>query len=85
MSLLKSRHIPIKIVAFALNGQNVVGADQTFNITQLEAEQRYFAENGTIYLIRPDHHINGRWIQYSENAILATFEQFISSAQGVVA
>ncbi|ENV33356.1 FAD-dependent monooxygenase [Acinetobacter gerneri] len=85
VSLLKSRHIPIQIVAFALNGQNVVGADQTFQITQLEAEQRYFAENGTIYLIRPDHHINGRWIQYSENAILATFEQFISSAQGVVA
>nr|WP_174506269.1 FAD-dependent monooxygenase [Acinetobacter sp. Marseille-Q1620] len=80
---LKKRGIPLKTIAFAMKGQNVQGADQILPISIIDANERYFAGNGTIYLVRPDHHINGRWLQYRENIFINTFDQFLNSSQGV--
>ncbi len=85
ISLLKQQGIPLQVIAFALNTQVVQGADHTLNISSEQAKVHYFAEQDTAYLIRPDHHINARWIKYRENSLTQTFNQFIHSAHGVVA
>ena len=82
---LKEQGVPAQLVALAMDGQAVAGADLTLNIDAELVQQRFFADIGAVYVVRPGHHINGRWLNYRENAILSTFNQFINASEGAVA
>lgn len=85
INALKVQGIPLRLVALALDGIEACDADQSFAISQEVAAERFFASAGAIYLVRPGHHINGRWINYREQAITQTFKQFLQAAEGAVA
>ena len=82
---LKAQGVPVQIIALAQDGVTVNGADKTFMIEENIAAERLFAQTGAIYLVRPGHHINGRWMTYRENAITQTFQQFLQAAEGAAA
>ena len=82
---LKAQHIPLKLVALALDGQTVTEADMSLAIAPETAATRFCAQVGAIYLVRPGQHINGRWLSYKAQAIRQTFSQFSRVAQGVAA
>lgn len=82
---LKAKGIPVQLVALAIDGQTAEAADRTLAINADLAENRFLAAAGAVYLVRPGHHINGRWINYRENALTQTFEQFANVENGVAA
>lgn len=82
---LKEKGIPAQIVALAIDGQAAAEADVSLTISPELAAERFFAEAGAVYLVRPGHHINGRWISYRENALTQTFQQFTEVAEGAAA
>lgn len=71
---LKDKGIPIKIIALSITQQQVQGADISHQIDEQVQIERYFAQNGTVYFVRPDHHISGRWLSYCDNATNAITE-----------
>lgn len=85
IAALKTQGIPVQLIALALDGVTADGADRTAAIAPDVAAERFFAQAGAIYLVRPGHHINGRWINYRENAIPQTFQQFLQAAEGAAA
>ncbi|WP_298144289.1 FAD-dependent monooxygenase [uncultured Acinetobacter sp.] len=82
---LKDKGLPVQVVALATDGQAVLEADVSLTITPEVAADRFFAGANAVYLVRPGHHINGRWINYRENELTQTFQQFAKVAQGVAA
>lgn len=82
---LKQQGIPVQIVALALDQHMVAEADVCLNIHPDIATERFFASVGTVYLVRPGHHINGRWLSYRENVLTQTFKQFTDVVEGAVA
>ncbi len=85
ISALKQQGIPAQVVALAIDGQAVSEADITLEINPKIAKERFFADVGAIYLVRPDHHINGRWVIYRENVMTETLHQFTQETKGVAA
>ncbi|OTG90901.1 monooxygenase [Acinetobacter sp. ANC 3813] len=83
ITALKVQGIPIQIIALAVDGQKSTEAEHTFSITPEIAAEQFFAQAGAVYLVRPEHHINGRWMNYVEQSITQTLNQFLHSAQGV--
>ncbi|VVD74254.1 FAD-dependent monooxygenase [Pandoraea anhela] len=59
----RERGVPVKVVSFALSQQDVAGADLTLPDPTGHAAAKYGADNGTTYLVRPDHHICARWLR----------------------
>ncbi len=82
---LKAQGIPVQLVALTIDGQAASDADVSLSINSELAAERFFAGAGTVYLVRPGHHINGRWNSYRENALTQTFQQFTQSAEGAAA
>ncbi|RZJ23823.1 MULTISPECIES: FAD-dependent monooxygenase [unclassified Acinetobacter] len=82
---LKAKDIPVQLIALNIDGQKVEAADRNLAINTDIAQQRLLAQSGAIYLVRPGHHINGRWLNYRENALTQTFEQFANVENGVAA
>lgn len=82
---LKAKGVPVQLIALAIDGQAAKDADLSLVINADLVENRLLAGVGAIYLVRPGHHINGRWINYRENALTQTFQQFTEVAEGVVA
>lgn len=80
---LKAQGVPVQVVALAIDGQDAAGVARTLNIDLDIARERFYANAGAVYLVRPGHHINGRWLNYRENALTQTFHQFLSTAEGV--
>lgn len=85
VNALKARGIIIQIIALAVDGVNATHADKTLTITHEMLDDHFYAHIGSIYLVRPGHHINGRWLKYRETALTQTFNQFIPVTQGVAA
>ena len=85
ITALKQQDIPVQVVALAIDGQAVSEADVTLTINSEIAKERFFADAGAVYLVRPGHHINGRWVNYRKNAITETLHQFTHAAEGVAA
>lgn len=85
ITTLKQQGVPAQLIALAIDGQAVIEADATFTINPEIAEERFFADTGAIYLVRPGHHINGRWVNYCENALIETLHQFTQEAEGIAA
>ncbi|MCI3207478.1 MULTISPECIES: FAD-dependent monooxygenase [Pandoraea] len=59
----RERGVPVQVVAFALSQHSVAGADLTLPDPTGHAAAKYGAEDGTTYLVRPDHHICARWLK----------------------
>jgi len=57
----RERGVPVTVIAFADKQTTVAGADITLPDPAGHAFERYGAEHGTAYLVRPDHHICARW------------------------
>ena len=77
---LKCRGIPIKIIGLSTTQQTVQDADATYKIDKHVQTERYFAQDGSVYFVRPDHHIAGRWLNYLDdviNAITETLAPFL--------
>lgn len=85
VSAIKQRGFPIQLIALTLDDQAVAAADLSFRIDAEIAAQQLFAAVGSLYLIRPDQHINARWLQYRENALSHTLNQVIQFAAGASA
>ena len=83
INALKQFGIPAQLIALAIDDQKVKQADISFTIDPNIVKDCFFADVNTIYLVRPGHHINGRWLNYRENAITGTFHQFTQVAEGV--
>lgn len=81
LSALKKQGIPLQVIALALDGQTVVDADVSFNLTPEVAAEYLFAQTGAIYLVCPSQHINGRWLHYRKNALTQTFQQITNIAK----
>lgn len=82
---LKEKGIPAQIVALTIDGQTIAEADVSLTITPELAAECFFADAGAVYLVRPGHHINGRWLSYRKNALTQTFQQFTEVTEGAVA
>lgn len=77
------QQLPVQLIALTLDGQEASAADQSVAINAQLAAERFCGDVGSIYLVRPDHHINGRWLSYQPGQISAVFEQFSTSKEGV--
>jgi len=51
----------------------VVGRD--FEDSEGLLAQRYDAENGAVYLLRPDQHVAARWREFDETEIRAALKR----------
>ncbi|MBU3846411.1 MAG: FAD-dependent monooxygenase, partial [Candidatus Acinetobacter avistercoris] len=80
---LKAHDVPLQIIALDVNTQPVAQADYSFSATADVLQERFGSSAGSVYLVRPDHHINGRWLNYRNHAISETFNQFIQVKEGV--
>ena len=58
--------IPVQPLVLGLNSE--IKGVSVFDL-QVIAAQRYDAQNGTTYLLRPDQHITARWKRYVSSAI----------------
>lgn len=85
VAALKKRGVPAQLLALNIDGVAVAQADVNLTISAQIAAERFFAAAGAIYLVRPGHHINGRWINYRDNAITETLNQFIMAPAGAAA
>lgn len=85
VAALKKRGVPAQLLALNIDGIAVAQADVNLTISAQIAEERFFAAAGAIYLVRPGHHINGRWINYRDHAITETLNQFIMAPAGAAA
>lgn len=79
---LKNMNIPIQLIALATDGIAVKQADLTLTVSLEQVKQRLYVDIGHIYLVRPGHHINGRWTQYKKLTLTNTFKQFLELKQG---
>ncbi|WOE33238.1 MULTISPECIES: FAD-dependent monooxygenase [unclassified Acinetobacter] len=82
---LKQQGMAIQLIALATDGENVASADRSLVIDSQVVAERFFADTGVIYLVRPDHHINGRWIHYRPDAIRQNISQFNPVVKGAAA
>ena len=85
VAALKKRGVPAQLVALNIDAATVAQADVNLSISAQIAEERFFAAAGAVYLVRPGHHINGRWISYGDNALTETLNQFIMAPAGAAA
>ena len=85
VAALQARGVPAQLVALAIDGVEVAQAAHSFTISAQIAAERFFAGAGAVYLVRPGHHINGRWLNYRDNAITETLNQFIMAPAGAAA
>ena len=85
VAALKKRGVPAQLVALNIDAATVAQADVNLSISAQIAEERFFAAAGAVYLVRPGHHINGRWISYRDNALTETLNQFIMAPAGAAA
>lgn len=79
---LKQAGVPVQLVALHVDADNVSQADISVQLSLESVTQRLYAKMNHIYLVRPDQHINGRWVKYQQNKISATFQQFIQHQAG---
>lgn len=85
VAALKAQAIPLQLIALNIDGVVAEKADVNLCINQEVAKERFAAKAGVIYLVRPDQHINGRWLAYRDQAIGQVFQQFCMSPTGVAA
>lgn len=85
VAALKAQAIPLQLIALNIDGVVAEKADVNLCINQEMAKERFAAKAGVIYLVRPDQHINGRWLAYRDQAIGQVFQQFCMSPTGVAA
>lgn len=85
VAALKKRGVPAQLLALNIDAASVAEADVNLTISAQIAAERFFAAAGAVYLVRPGHHINGRWINYRDNAITETLNQFIMAPAGAAA
>lgn len=61
--------LPIKLVTISDASADVV-------VDAAVIDARYHAKGGEVYLVRPDHHIAGRWQSFQKDAINTYFDKF---------
>jgi len=77
---LRSQGVPLNVIALSSENTATIGADKTFKVDAQLLQARYGASEGQIYLIRPDHHICGRWKQYVPGSLENAFQKFIKKS-----
>lgn len=85
VAALKAQAIPLQVIAFNLDGIVAQQADVNLAMNEQLATEHFAAQAGVIYLVRPDQHINGRWLVHRDQAIRQVFQQFCMSPTGVAA
>lgn len=83
INLLKERKIPIQLIVLNVDSKATTQAGINLSISPESAKERMCADGNIIYLVRPDHHINARWLNYRKNSLTAVFDQFTHISEGV--
>ena len=68
--------MPLRVTAIRRRGTaSVLGVDQTLLDPAGQVHQRYGVQQaGSAYLLRPDQHVCGRWLQLDAQRLKATLE-----------
>lgn len=80
LSALAQQPVPVNIVVVAPKGSDVSTAEQSASLTTVEdadglLEQRFDAQPGSLYLLRPDQHVCGRWRTWTERDVIAALNR----------
>ena len=82
INALKERAVPLQLIALNIDNKTANQADINLSVAKDVLNQRLSADVNAIYLVRPDHHINARWLNYRDQSLTAVFNQFIHVQQG---
>ncbi|GAA4405515.1 oxidoreductase [Advenella faeciporci] len=77
---LRSQGVPFKVIVLSSENTATAGADKTFRVDAQLLQSRYGASQGQVYLVRPDHHICGRWKKYVPGSLENAFQKFIKKS-----
>lgn len=83
INALKKRNIPIQLIVLNVDSKAIPQVEINLSISLDSAKERMYSDGNAIYLVRPDHHINARWLNYSKNSLTAVFDQFTHIEEGV--
>ncbi|WP_274572312.1 FAD-dependent monooxygenase [Neisseria leonii] len=78
MDTLQAAGIPIQSPIIRLNQDmpSECQSGRTPGLSHPDDSKRYGAQEGTVYLVRPDHHVMGRWQTYQAGRLTETFKPF---------
>ncbi len=77
---LRDHDVPVRLIAVSIGAGPVDGADITVPDPDGHVVRRYGAAPGATYLLRPDQHVCGRWIDVPDTArFLAAVETALAS------
>ena len=79
VAALKAAGVPVHIIAVS-ESVTVAGADVSLQAASAALQQRFQLQNKEVYLVRPDQHVCGRWLQYRDQAISATLNPLLTAA-----
>lgn len=73
---IRATGVPLRVTVIRAEGNGrVQGADQTLLDPQGQVQRRYGVEQtGAAYLLRPDQHVCGRWLQLDAARLQSTFK-----------
>lgn len=73
---IQATGMPLRVTAIRRSGTaSVLGVDQTLLDPAGQVHQRYGVQQaGSAYLLRPDQHVCGRWLQLDAQRLKATLE-----------
>ena len=77
VAALKAAGVPVQIVAMAATA--VLGADINLVVAAESLQQRFQLQGQEVYLVRPDQHVCGRWLQYQPDAIATTLNPLLTA------
>ncbi|NIB40792.1 monooxygenase [Pseudomaricurvus alkylphenolicus] len=72
---------PLRRIVVNRNGSPVPGADLVIRDRNDELSQAYGAEVGTVYLIRPDQHVCGRWKHVAAESLQAAINRAVCAEE----
>ena len=79
VAALKAAGVPVHIIAVS-ESASVAGADVSLQAASAALQQRFQLQNQEVYLVRPDQHVCGRWLQYRDQGISATLNPLLTAS-----
>ena len=79
VTALKAAGVPVHIIAVS-ESASVAGADVSLQAASAALQQRFQLQNQEVYLVRPDQHVCGRWLQYRDQGISATLNPLLTAS-----
>ena len=71
---------PLTLTVEAPSHSYPIFIDVSLQAASAALQQRFQLQNQEVYLVRPDQHVCGRWLQYRDQAISATLNPLLTAA-----